>query len=280
MVTNAATQEALPDIDYATARVADIESLFRSFGALDYDVHLDLKHWLTSRKPPALLRKLPATPTGLTLAANGATAQLMWNANSEHNLTGYNVYRGSVLGAYNLLASGVTATSYTDNTLIDGLPYFYVVAATDQDEDESFPSAPVNIEGKPLPIPGVIEAEYFIAMSGIQTETTTDTGGGLDVGYLDPGDWFEYTVNVQTAGNYTVEYRVASEPGSPGGFNLLASGAVIDSQAVPATGGWQAWTTITATVPLQAGEQTLRFSAVGGSWNLNKITFSLAGGGP
>ena len=267
---------ALPDLDYATASVSDIEALFRSFGTMDYDVHLDLKHWLTSATPPELLRKLPVTPTGLTLADNGTSAQLTWNANSEADLTGYNVYRSSVLGTYNLLASGVTTPVYTDNTIVDGLPYFYVVAATDQDGDESFQSAPVRIEGEPVPIPGTLEAENFVGMSGVQTETTTDAGGGLNVGFLDPGDWFEYTVNVQTAGNYTVTYRVASEPGSPGGFNLLANGTVIDSQSIAATGGWQVWTTITDTVTLQAGEQTLRFNVVGGSWNLNNVTFTTA----
>jgi glucan 1,3-beta-glucosidase len=279
MVTNASsavTGSSLPDVDYATAAVEDIEALFRSFGTLEYAVHEDLKHWLTSSTPPDLLRKIPATPTGLTLIDNGASAQLTWNPNSEADLTGYNVYRGTVLGTYNLLASGVATPAYTDTTLVDGLPYFYVVAATDQDEDESFQSAPVNIEGEPVPIPGTIEAENFVAMSGIQTETTSDVGGGLDVGYMDPGDWFEYTVNVQNAGNYTVEYRVASEPGSPGGFHLLANGVLVDLQSVPATGGWQAWTTITGAVALQAGKQTLRFNAVGGSWNLNKITFTAA----
>jgi endoglucanase len=265
---------ALPDVDFASASLEDIEALFRSFGTLDYDVHLDLKHWLTSSTPPELLRKLPATPTGLTLVDNGTSAQLSWNANTETDLTGYNVYRATVLGAYNLLASGVTTPSYTDNTIVDGLPYFYVVAATDKDGDKSFLSAAANIEGEPMPIPGAIEAENFVAMSGVQTEGTTDAGGGLNVGFLDPGDWFEYTVNVQAAGNYTVEYRVASEPGSPGGFQLLANGTVIDSQSIAATGGWQAWTTITSTVALQAGEQTLRFNAVGGSWNLNKLTFT------
>jgi endoglucanase len=268
------TGSGLPDVDFATASEADIEALFRSFGTLDYDVHLDLMHWLTSPTPPALLQKIPATPTGLTLVDNGTSAQLAWNANSEADLTGYNVYRGAVLGAYNLLASGVTTSSYTDTTLTEGLPYFYVVAATDKDQDESFPSDPVHIEGEPVKIPGVVEAENFVAMSGIQTETTSDAGGGLDVGFMDPGDWFEYTVNAQAAGTYQVEYRVASEPGSPGGFNLLANDAVINSHAIPATGGWQAWITITDTVTLSAGQQTLRFNCVGGSWNLNKITFT------
>ena len=60
-------------------------------------------------------------------------------------------------------------------------------------------------------------------MSGVQTEGTSDTGGGLNVGFLDPGDWFEYTINVQTSGTYAVQYRVASQTGSDG-FSMLVDG--------------------------------------------------------
>ena len=46
-------------------------------------------------------------------------------------------------------------------------------------------------------------------MAGIQTEACAE--GTLDVGWIDTGDWFEYNINVQTAGSYIVEYRVASQ---------------------------------------------------------------------
>ncbi|MBN1410059.1 MAG: carbohydrate-binding protein, partial [Spirochaetales bacterium] len=59
------------------------------------------------------------------------------------------------------------------------------------------------------PVPGKIEAESYSAMSGIQTENTTDSGGGLNVGWIDAGDWMEYNVTV-TAGTYYVQYRVAA----------------------------------------------------------------------
>ena len=55
-----------------------------------------------------------------------------------------------------------------------------------------------------------IEAENFIAMSGIQTEATADIGGGLDVGWQDNNDWMDYSVNVSSSGIYTANFRVAS----------------------------------------------------------------------
>jgi len=45
---------------------------------------------------------------------------------------------------------------------------------------------------------------------------------------------------------------------------------------VPNTGGWQNWVTLSATIDLQAGEQTLRINAVGPSWNMNWIRFSVS----
>jgi hypothetical protein len=41
-------------------------------------------------------------------------------------------------------------------------------------------------------------------------ETTTDTGGGYDLGWTSAAQWFRYTVNVASAGAYTVSFRVAA----------------------------------------------------------------------
>jgi hypothetical protein len=39
--------------------------------------------------------------------------------------------------------------------------------------------------------------------------------------------------------------------------------------SVPATGGWQNWTTIKATLTLAAGTHKFGFKAQTGGWNLN-----------
>ncbi len=111
-------------------------------------------------------------------------------------------------------------------------------------------------------------------MNNIQTEATTDAGGGQDVGYIDAGSWMDYKVNVQTAGAYTVQFRVASEAGG-GTFQLKKGDTVlVPTTTAPVTGGWQNWVTVTANVTLAAGEQTLRFQALSAGFNLNWMQFA------
>jgi hypothetical protein len=113
-----------------------------------------------------------------------------------------------------------------------------------------------------------IEAEMFQYHSGIQMETTTDTGGGFNAGHTDNNDWMSYPIYVPTAGAYTVQFRVATA--YTGGVLTLRKDATdLAVVNVPNTGGWQNWTTVSATVNLAAGQQNLTiFSRVGG-WNLN-----------
>ncbi|WP_167747010.1 carbohydrate-binding protein [Cohnella luojiensis] len=121
-------------------------------------------------------------------------------------------------------------------------------------------------------IPAQIEAENYSAMNGIQLETTSDTGGGLNAGWIDAEDWMDYNVNVPAAGTYTVQYRVAS-PSTSGQIQLKSGDTVLDTTAVPNTGGWQSWETLTSSVNLNAGQTTLRVFASGSGFNLNWINF-------
>ncbi|RKP57243.1 carbohydrate-binding protein [Cohnella endophytica] len=120
-------------------------------------------------------------------------------------------------------------------------------------------------------IPGKIEAESYDAMSGVATEACSE--GGLNVGWIDTGDSMSYNVNVATAGVYTVQYRVAS-PNATGQIQLRKGSTVLGTAAVPNTGGWQSWTTITSTVTLAAGSQTLTLYANVGGYNVNWIQFA------
>ena len=126
-------------------------------------------------------------------------------------------------------------------------------------------------------IPGKIEAESFSAQSGTFTETTTDTGGGLNVDYFETNDYLDYSVNVATAGSYTAGFRVASANGGATLQLRNSSGGVLGTVSVGNTGGWQSWQTINATVSLPAGKQTLRvFAAASTGCNLNWLNFANA----
>ena len=138
-------------------------------------------------------------------------------------------------------------------------------------------SDPTPYSGSPVALPGTIEAENFdnggsgvayedttsgnaggqYRNTSVDIEATSDSGGGYNVGWLDPGEWLRYTVNVAAAGTYKLEFRVAAI--SAGGrFHLEVNGTnVTGSLTVPNTGGWQSWTTVTKTgVTLPAGQQS------------------------
>ncbi|MBC8081871.1 MAG: cellulase family glycosylhydrolase [Hymenobacter sp.] len=125
-----------------------------------------------------------------------------------------------------------------------------------------------------------VQAESYHAMAGIQTETTTDTGGGLNVGWLDAGDWMAYTVTIPEAGNYLIQYRVAS-PNGGGRISLEQnSGTTVRGTVnVPATGGWQNWTTVSHTVTLAAGQQDIAIGVGAAGYNINWWSFTKVAAG-
>ncbi|MGB2105638.1 MAG: carbohydrate-binding protein [Porticoccaceae bacterium] len=130
----------------------------------------------------------------------------------------------------------------------------------------------------------IIEAETFsgsieLPDGEVGTEATNDQGGGLNVGWIDAGDWMEYEINVFEAGNYSVSYRLANYSGSSKRVNLLVDGDLVDSALVPNTGGFQKWQTVdSGNIPLEAGDYLLRFEAPEGGLNLNWIKLTPTAG--
>ncbi|HEV2634696.1 MAG TPA: choice-of-anchor D domain-containing protein [Actinocrinis sp.] len=116
---------------------------------------------------------------------------------------------------------------------------------------------------------------------GVDLEATTDTGGGYDIGWSAQGQWTRYTVTVAAAGTYTVGLRVSATGAAANAFHLTDSSgnALTGEESVPATGGPQAWTTVTDTVTLAAGKQTLILDQDGGGWNIHYLSFASGGGG-
>lgn len=113
-----------------------------------------------------------------------------------------------------------------------------------------------------------IEAEMFKDHSGIRMETTSDTGGGFNAGSTDDNDWMSYPINIPTTGSYTLQVRLAS-PYTGGTLVLSRNGADLGTIAVPNTGGWQNWQTVSTSVYLTAGQQDLAIYVRKGGWNIN-----------
>jgi hypothetical protein len=131
--------------------------------------------------------------------------------------------------------------------------------------------------GSYFPVPGKIEAEYFSQMSGVDIETTSDVGGGLNVGWIDDGDWIEFEVAVLKSGIYSAEFRTAKLTDDYQGLVYVnLDGQRLSRFLVPGTNGWQNWTTISCPLTLQSGSHQFRLHAQVGGWNLNWIDIKLA----
>jgi len=125
----------------------------------------------------------------------------------------------------------------------------------------------------------LIQAESYSSMSGIQTEPTTDTGGGLNVGYADTGDWMAYSnINFPTSGSYVIEYRVASAVNGARISSDLNAGTIqLGAVNIPNTGGWQNWQTVSQTVNVNAGTYNFGIYIQSSGVNINWFRITKSG---
>jgi endoglucanase Acf2 len=153
--------------------------------------------------------------------------------------------------------------------------------------------------GTPIAIPGVFyAADYDIFEGGNgngiayqdlsianegnyrmteYVDAATVTNEGNTVGWIAAGEWLEYTVEVQQAGNYNLEFRYACGNNTGGGpLKIESDGIVVTSGiTVSYTGNWTTWVTKTVNnVPLKSGKQVLRLQFDNGEMNIGKFTFT------
>jgi len=124
---------------------------------------------------------------------------------------------------------------------------------------------------------GRIQAEDFFRNNGLVLESCSDIGGGQNTGYANVGDYLDYVLYVAEAGDYSLDFRVATEQ-TGAKLSLQANKGDgfknIGTMTFIKTGGWQAWTTQTTTVTLEAGKYLFRLLVTGNEHNLNWFEFN------
>lgn len=149
---------------------------------------------------------------------------------------------------------------------------------------------PGPYHGRPVDLPGRVEAEDFDTSPREKAYWDTDdsnnggayrkTGvdiqdcleGGYNLGWVESGEWLEYTVHVKKAGTYDIVCRTGS-PQDGGKLHVEFNG-VNKSGTVQAvnTGDWQNYThLIKKNAYLEAGVQTMKVVIENGGFNLNYI---------
>jgi hypothetical protein len=114
---------------------------------------------------------------------------------------------------------------------------------------------------------------------GVDISNKSGATNNLAVGYNESGEWLEYTVDVQDAGTYDLVLNYASGSSNPGDVRVKLDGSTLGTFTnLTNTGGWNTFTTTTlSNKTLSAGEQVLRLEIIGGSFDLDAITFEKQG---
>ena len=166
--------------------------------------------------------------------------------------------------------------SFQDNIEVSMYEENYVLSVFD-DYLPSFENYPIqNNLTERIIIPGLLQSEDFVYQEGLQTEVTTDAGGGYNVGYTDTGDFADYMIAVNNTGNYNISFRTAAQ--SQSGMLQLQ---LIDDESTqslvvvstPITGGWQEWETSTVVGNIEEGLYKLRMKVLQPGFNINWIEF-------
>jgi len=122
---------------------------------------------------------VPPAPTGLTATAGNAQVVLSWNAST--GATAYNVQRSTSNGGPYTTIATVTNTTYTDNSVTNGITYYYVVSALNTLIWQSPNSLPVIAKPQPT---------YTITASAIGNGTISPSG----VTTVNPSSTQTYTI--------------------------------------------------------------------------------------
>lgn len=122
--------------------------------------------------------------------------------------------------------------------------------------------------------------------SDFRGEGVDIVGDGDAIGWVDDGEWVEYTLDIAQAGTYDLSFLSALGDGSGPQRSITATFtkgdgtpyASSDAVVVTPTGGWSNFQPTEATqVALEAGEQVLRLTFSGGSQDLASFTLEADG---
>ena len=184
---------------------------------------------LNSQQAEAVtLNAQPQPPAGLSATDGNGLVSLNWQANTEEDLAGYNVYRSATSnGGYMLLNESLLETaSFIDSSAIDYNMYYYVVTAVDEFGLESIYSEEVEL----LPID-----DFDAVLNGVGFENSLE--GWENVTGVDTHDWTRDSGGTTTpntgpnAGANNSTWYLYIET-SPGGAGKSGNTAIFESQEV------------------------------------------------
>ncbi len=215
----------------------------------------------------------PSVPGGLTAGTGNSQISLSWSAAS--GATTYKVKRATVSGGPYSTISSPSGVTFTDTGLTNGTTYYYVVSAVNEN-GESANSAQVAAAPN-ASLPYTVQAESGTITNGTFDSNNAGFNGTGFANLAVTGGVLQFTnLNGGSGGAATLVIRFALGNTARTG-NLVVNG-VTQSITFPSTSAWTTWTTLTLSVPFNAGStNTLRFESTGADLaNIDEFTITPA----
>ena len=141
-------------------------------------------------------------------------------------------------------------------------------------EAENYDYSPVNGEGRTYH--DTSEGNSGNEYRSDDVDIEESSGGGYNLGWLEDGEWFTYTLYVPSTGTYDIDIRYAASSSEGKIVFSFGGNDKTGEVSLPTTGGGQIWQdfTVTEGIVLSKGVQSMKISIGGGThaFNLNNIT--------
>jgi len=235
-----------------------------------------LKHaQLLEHQRRSLIPTLPAKVENVSITKQNGLVKLAWDKSQDENVMGYRVYRNKVSGSmFKLIATNITDTSFVEPAKEN--QHEYMVVAVNNHIQGTYSDA-IRTEAGWAKVPGQVEAEWSTETNGASVTMSSDGRGDHNLtgpeGIADDAQMV-YQIEVSKAGNYQLDYRVAT-PNNVEGFELLLNDEKLVTAKVGATGGYHDWQTQSVNqVYLPEGKHVLKLKSLASHWKLNWFAFN------
>lgn len=236
----------------------DINEVVFGLAAASYDVR-----GTVSGGPPPPDTTPPAAPTNLVAVAGDEFVNLDWDDNTESDLEEYAIYRSTTSGGPYVEVDRDDPSDFLDDTVTNGITYYYVVSAFDNSGNESGfsnevdatpdepdttpPAAPTNLAA--VAGDGIVSLDWddntepdfqiyniyrATASGGRYTEIDNDTPSEFVDNFATNGITYYYVVTaVDTSGNESAaSNEVSATPQAPTATTMHVDSIDLD------TTGW------------------------------------------
>lgn len=178
----------------------------------------------------------PVIPTGLSAdPGSSSEVSLTWGPNTEEDLAGYRIYRGTSM------IDETASTTYTDNTVLPGITYSYSISAYNTADQESERSAPVTVTTPPATPTGisgeVIGRTITLTWQGPGNPCYIVQRSSNGTDYTQVGEVTKATFTESNDRWGTTYYYRVAQKGQDGAISEFSEAVQVTTEPVPAPKG-------------------------------------------